>query len=32
MDRKHPEKELEDHQVRNLIEATSLDAGVEERT
>lgn len=32
MDREHPEKGVEDHQVRNLIEAAALDAGAEERT
>ena len=32
MDKEHPEKGIEDHQVRNLIEATALDAEAEERT
>ena len=33
MDSKHPQKRIEDHQVRNLIEATAHDlAGAEERT
>ena len=32
MDREHHEKGIEDYQVRNLIEAAALDAGVEERT
>ena len=32
MDTKHSEKRIEEHQVRNLIEATAHDlAGVEER-
>ena len=32
MDREHPEKGIEDEQVRNLIKATAHDAGAEGQT
>ena len=32
MGREHPEKGIEDEQVRNLIKATAHDAGAEGRT